>query len=116
MYWYIDDRNSALYHIKIKVSNYIAFILHLIIRKIRLCSAEVESFVDCWGQSFAGALENVGQDDAEHLGRILEVSLKRWLQKSLKNKCTTICVQNWTYVGNIKEKRALLIWNWGKTE
>ena len=116
MYWYIDDRNIALYHISIKVSKYIAFVLPLIIRKIRLCYAEVESFVDCWDQSVSGALENGVQADAEHVGRILEVSFKRWQQKSLKNKCTTICVKNWTYVGNIKEKRALLIRNWGKTE
>ena len=36
-------------------------------------------------------------------------------EKDLK-KSTTICVQDWTYVVNIKEKKSLLIWNWSKTK
>ena len=39
--------------------------------------------------------------------------LKNWLPKGSK-KDATICVKNWTYVRNTKEKRALLIWNWTK--
>ena len=38
-----------------------------------------------------------------------------WLLKRQKNY-TTICVENRTYVGNTKGKRALLTLNWGKTD
>ena len=46
----------------------------MIIRKSRLCLAEIEAFVDHWGRLIVGDLENGGQADAEYLGRIFEVS------------------------------------------
>ena len=43
-------------------------------------------------------------------------ALKFWLLKRIQKQSTTIGVINRTYVGNTREKRALLIWNWGKTK
>ena len=42
--------------------------------KKRLCLEDIGDFVDCWGQSIVGNLENVVQDAAEHVGRLFEVS------------------------------------------
>ena len=45
----------------------------MIIRKLRNFPAEIESFVDSWGQLIVGDLENGGQAATEHVVRILEV-------------------------------------------
>ena len=49
----------------------------MIIRKLRLFLEDIEAYVNCWGQSIVGDLENCGQADAEHIGRLLYVSLKK---------------------------------------
>ena len=46
----------------------------MIIRKLRLCLADIEYFVDRWGQSIVIDLKNVVQAAAEHVGQIFEVS------------------------------------------
>ena len=84
----------------------------MIIQKPRLCFVYNKVFVDFWGQYIVGGLETSGQADYEHVDRLFKVRLKSWLSKRIKS--TIICVQNWKYVGNTKEKLALLIWNWYK--
>ena len=44
--------------------------------------AEIKAFVNVWGWSIYGDLENGGQAADEHVGPIFEVSLKRFLLKS----------------------------------
>ena len=46
----------------------------MIIRKLRLCLSEIEAFVDRWGQSIAGDLENGGQDSDEYVVQLFEFS------------------------------------------
>ena len=42
----------------------------MITQKSRICSANKETFVDYWGWSIVGDLENVLQATAENAGRI----------------------------------------------
>ena len=46
----------------------------MIIRKLRLCLAEIETLVGLWGQSIVGDLENSGHASSKNVGRIFEVS------------------------------------------
>ena len=43
----------------------------MIIRKLTFVLVEIEAFVNCWGQSIVGDLENGGQDADEHVVQIL---------------------------------------------
>ena len=42
----------------------------MIIRKLRLCLADIEVFVNCWGQSIICDLENGLKAAAEHVEQI----------------------------------------------
>ena len=55
----------------------------MMIQKKILCSAEIETFLDCWGQFIVGGVENGGQDAPESVGRLFEVRKNSWLIKSL---------------------------------
>ena len=48
----------------------------MIIRKLRLCSADIEAFVYSKGLSIVNYTEKGGQATAENVGRICEASKK----------------------------------------
>ena len=64
--------------------------------------------IDCWwlGKRWVGFFWACGKTI---LGELKTLADKKALKKS-----TIICVEDRTYVGNTKGKRAILIWNWGK--
>ena len=43
-------------------------------QKLIIFSSEIEAFVDHWGRSIVGDLENGGQADADYVGQLFEVS------------------------------------------
>ena len=56
----------------------------MIIQKPRLCLTDIEALVDRWGQSIVGDLEDSGQADADHVGRLSRSAKKSWLLKRHK--------------------------------
>ena len=45
----------------------------MIIRKLRLCSVNIETLVNCQDRYIVGDLENGGQAGADYVGRMFEV-------------------------------------------
>ena len=46
----------------------------MIIKKMRLCLADIEAFVNSWGWYIVDDMENGEQAAAEHVGLIIQVS------------------------------------------
>ena len=46
----------------------------MVIRKLVLCSSEIEAFENHWGWSIVGDLENGGQSATEHVEQISDAS------------------------------------------
>ena len=56
----------------------------MIIRKLRLCLADIEDFIYCCVRSIVGDFENGGQTVTEYVGRNFEVIPKKTAEKALK--------------------------------
>ena len=44
----------------------------MVIQKLRLFLEEIEAFINCWDILIDDELENCGQANAEHVGRLFE--------------------------------------------
>ena len=65
----------------------------MIIQKLRLFLAEIEAFVDHWGQSIVGDLENVGQAGPTFRDQLKKLASEKALKRTnYYNLCTKLSV------------------------
>ena len=87
----------------------------MIILKPRLCLAEIEDF-SIIEVSWLLVTWKMADKLLISMWNNFLMSAKKfgcWIFS--KKESTTICVKNWTHVGNTKKKLSPLIWKWAKT-
>ena len=142
MYWSIDNQNSACDHRNIKLDYlHLGSDLNMIARRWIDCifyyyiylpnsrSIVWWSFENC--NFFRQILKLYSIVEVNRLlatwKKVNRLMLSMWYDfwgwskqfsgwKSSKNKVLQFLYKKWTSVGNTKEKKAILIWNWAKTK